>query len=196
VRAGDQRRFIYASLGEAPDLRKDDMLAYFDCFSGISGDMTLGALADLGVPVDWLADQLSRMPLENFSVTMNSVHRNGIHAKLVNVTAIEDNTSRNFSQIRALIENSPLSDRVKSTSLQIFQNLAEAEAQIHSCPLEEVHFHEVGGIDAIVDIVDHGIPAWVVGFDLGDPDMFAQTFFHCVPCWFHCITVPTPFRVY
>jgi uncharacterized protein (TIGR00299 family) protein len=129
------------------------MLAYFDCFSGISGDMTLGALVDLGVPVGWLKDQLRSMPLENFDVSMASAHRNGIHAKLVIVTANEDKTSRNFSQIRSLIENSPLTDRVKSTSLKIFRNLAEAEARIHSCSLEEVHFHEVGGIDAIVDIV-------------------------------------------
>ncbi len=129
------------------------MLAYFDCFSGISGDMTLGALVDLGVPIEWLQDQLGRLPLQNFDVSVTSVHRNGIHAKLVQVAVVDDHTSRNFSQIRTLIENSPLTDRVKSTSLQIFQKLAEAEARIHSCSLEEVHFHEVGGIDAIVDIV-------------------------------------------
>jgi len=129
------------------------MLAYFDCFSGISGDMTLGALVDLGVPIEWLKDQLGRLPLQNFDVTVTSVHRNGIHAKLVHVAADDDNTSRNFSQIRALIENSPLTDRVKSTSLKIFIKLAEAEARIHGCSLEEVHFHEVGGVDAIVDIV-------------------------------------------
>ena len=129
------------------------MLAYFDCFSGISGDMTLGALVDLGVPVEWLKDQLGQLPLQNFDVSVTSVHRNGIHAKLVHVAAADDNTSRNFSQIRTLIENSPLTDRVKSTSLQIFLKLAEAEARIHNCSLEEVHFHEVGGVDAIVDIV-------------------------------------------
>jgi pyridinium-3,5-bisthiocarboxylic acid mononucleotide nickel chelatase len=117
------------------------MLAYFDCFSGISGDMTLGALVDLGVPVEWLKDQLGRLPLQNFDVTMTSVSRNGIHAKLVHVAAVDDNRSRNFSQIRTLIENSPLTDRVKSTSLQIFLKLAEAEARIHGCSLEEVHFH-------------------------------------------------------
>ncbi len=129
------------------------MLAYFDCFSGISGDMTLGALVDLGVPVEWLMDQLSSMPLENFDVTVTPAHRNGIHAKLVNVEVFDNKTSRNFSQIRTLIKNSPLTDTVKSTSLQIFQKLAEAEARIHSCSPDEVHFHEVGGIDAVVDIV-------------------------------------------
>ena len=129
------------------------MFAYFDCFSGISGDMTLGALVDLGVPLDWLTDQLRQLPLEKFDVQSASAHRNGIHAKLVTVEAFDDRAARNFSQIRALIENSKLTDSVKSTSLQIFQKLAEAEAHIHSCSLEAVHFHEVGGIDAIVDIV-------------------------------------------
>ncbi|CAB1062681.1 FIG00676491: hypothetical protein [Olavius sp. associated proteobacterium Delta 1] len=129
------------------------MIAYFDCFSGISGDMTLGALVDLGLPLELLKDQLRRLPLENFDVTVTSANRSGVHAKLVNVAAIDDKTSRNFSQIRSLIQNSPLTDRVKSTSLNIFQKLAEAEARIHSCSLEAVHFHEVGGIDAIVDIV-------------------------------------------
>jgi uncharacterized protein (TIGR00299 family) protein len=129
------------------------MLAYFDCFSGISGDMTLGAFVDLGVPVNWLIDQLRRLPLENFDIKVASAHRNGIHAKLVDVKAFDDRTARNYSQIRRLIENSPLTDSVKSTSLQTFQKLAEAEARIHSCSIETVHFHEVGGIDAIVDIV-------------------------------------------
>jgi uncharacterized protein (TIGR00299 family) protein len=129
------------------------MLAYFDCFSGISGDMTLGALVDLGVPLNWLTDQLRRLPLENFDVKVTSAHRNGIHAKFVKVEAFDDRAARNFSQIRTLIENSPLTDLVKSTSLQIFQKLAEAEARIHSCSIDAVHFHEVGGIDAIVDIV-------------------------------------------
>ncbi len=129
------------------------MLAYFDCFSGISGDMTLGALVDLGVPLNWLTDQLRRLPLENFDVKVTSAHRNGIHAKYINVEAFDDQAARNFSQIRTLIENSPLTDLVKSTSLRIFQKLAEAEARIHSCSIEAVHFHEVGGIDAIVDIV-------------------------------------------
>ena len=129
------------------------MLAYFDCFSGISGDMTLGALVDLGVPVEWLKNQLRRLPLDNFDITVSSVHRNGIHAKLVDVAAGDETHSKNFLQIRNLIEYSPLTETVKSTSLQIFQKLAEAEADIHSCSIKEVHFHEVGGIDSIVDIV-------------------------------------------
>ena len=129
------------------------MLAYFDCFAGISGDMTLGALIDLGVPPEWLKDQLRSIPLDKFEIAVTSTHRHGIHAQAVNVAAFDDNISRNFSQIRTLIEDSPFTDHVKSRALQIFQKLAAAEAQIHNCSLEQVHFHEVGGIDAIVDIV-------------------------------------------
>ncbi|MBT8366518.1 MAG: nickel pincer cofactor biosynthesis protein LarC, partial [Deltaproteobacteria bacterium] len=129
------------------------MLAYFDCFAGISGDMTLGALIDLGVPLEWLKDQLRSIPLDNFEIAVTSTRRHGIHAQSVNVAAFDDNISRNFSQIRTLIEDSPFTDHVKSRALQIFQKLAEAEARIHNCSLEQVHFHEVGGIDAIVDIV-------------------------------------------
>ena len=115
--------------------------------------MTLGALIDLGVPLEWLKDQLRSIPLDNFEIAVTSTHRHGIHAQAVNVAAFDDNISRNFSQIRTLIEDSPFTDHVKSRALQIFQKLAVAEARIHNCSLEQVHFHEVGGIDAIVDIV-------------------------------------------
>jgi uncharacterized protein (TIGR00299 family) protein len=129
------------------------MLAYFDCFSGISGDMTLGALIDLGVPVQWLKDQLSRMPLADFDVAVSPVQRHGIQSASVRVVISDNKSSRNYSDIRSLIENCPLSDAVKSTSLKIFKKLGEAEAHIHDCLLDQVHFHEVGGVDAIVDVV-------------------------------------------
>jgi len=129
------------------------MLAYFDCFSGISGDMTLGALLDLGVPLEWLKEQLHRVPLADFDIVVSAVERHGIHAASVQVEILDSKTSRQYSDIRDLIENSPLADSVKSTSLAIFKRLAEAEARIHHCPVDQVHFHEVGGVDAIVDIV-------------------------------------------
>jgi uncharacterized protein (TIGR00299 family) protein len=129
------------------------MLAYFDCFSGISGDMTLGALIDLGVPVNYLENHLNSIPLKDFDITVTPVHRNGIKAMSVIVGMYDDHTARHFADIRSLIENCPLSEGIKSTSLQIFKRLAASEAHIHNCSIEEVHFHEVGGIDAIVDIV-------------------------------------------
>jgi hypothetical protein len=133
------------------------MLAYFDCFSGISGDMTLGALIDLGVPLKYLENRLNSILLKNFDVTVTPVHRNGISAMSVVVGMHDDRTARNFADIRSLIENSPLSERIKSTSLQIFKRLAKSESHIHSCSVEKVHFHEVGGVDAIVDIVGTAI---------------------------------------
>jgi uncharacterized protein (TIGR00299 family) protein len=129
------------------------MFAYFDCFSGISGDMTLGALLDLGVPLEWLKEQLRRLPLAEFDIVVSSVQRHGIQAAAVRVEVLDDNTSRNYSDIRDLIENSPLTEPVKSKSLAIFKRLAESEARIHNCPVDHVHFHEVGGVDALVDIV-------------------------------------------
>lgn len=133
------------------------MLAYFDCFSGISGDMTLGALIDLGVPLKYLQDRLTSIPLKDFDITVTPVHRNGIRAMSVSVGMYDDQTARNFADIRSLIENCPLSERIRSTSLKIFKKLAASEAHIHNCSTEEVHFHEVGGIDAIVDIVGTAI---------------------------------------
>jgi uncharacterized protein (TIGR00299 family) protein len=129
------------------------MLAYFDCFSGISGDMTLGALLDLEVPLDWLKEQLQAIPLEDFDMVVRPVQRHGIQAASVQVEVLKSETSRNYSDIRTLIEDSTLQDAVKSTSLSVFKRLAEAESRIHNCPVDQVHFHEVGGIDAIVDIV-------------------------------------------
>ena len=129
------------------------MIAYFDCFSGISGDMTLGAFIDLGVPVKWLKENLDRIPLAGFDVSVDTVIRNGITAKSVRVRVENDKKSRDYAQIRSLIKNSPLSGNVKQISHDIFERIADVEAGIHGCPRDKVHFHEVGGIDAIVDIV-------------------------------------------
>ena len=129
------------------------MIAYFDCFSGISGDMTLGAFVDLGVPVEWLKNQLARLPLAGFDVCVDTVSRNGITGKSVKVRVEDDSTSRDHAQIRSLITKSPLSQNIKQMSLDIFERIAQAEALIHGCTVDQVHFHEVGGIDAIVDIV-------------------------------------------
>lgn len=129
------------------------MVAYFDCFCGISGDMTLGALVDLGTPLEWLQQELSRLPLRGFHLTARPVVRNGMSAKQVSVEIEDPGESRDFKKIRVLLENCPFSSRVKSAGMDIFLKLATAEARIHGCSVEEVHFHELGAIDAIVDIV-------------------------------------------
>ena len=129
------------------------MLAYFDCFCGISGDMTLGAFIDIGVPLSWLKDSLEKLPLKDFDISVESIFRSGIKAQSVNVFTKDNLKSRHYAEIKNLVQNSPFSRKVKQNSLKIFERLATAEAEIHGQPKEKVHFHEIGGIDAIVDIV-------------------------------------------
>ena len=129
------------------------MLGYFDCFSGISGDMTLGAFIDLGVPVERLQQDLARLPIEPFTIKAVPVERHGIRATQCDIRASETLSHRSLSDIRSMIEESGLTESVTASSLSIFQRLASAEAGIHGCSIEEVHFHEVGAVDAILDIV-------------------------------------------
>ncbi len=129
------------------------MLAYLDCFSGISGDMTLGALIHLGVPLPWLRESIARLPLAGFDIAAADVEYNGIRAKRVEVHAGHEHPHRRYADIRMLIENSPLPDSAKGMALAMFKRLAEAEANVHGCRPDEVHFHEVGAVDAIVDVV-------------------------------------------
>jgi len=141
------------------------MIAYFDCFSGISGDMTLGALLDLGVPRDWLKKHLTRLPLEGFYLVTESVVRNGITACNLSVRVTDDTKSRSHADIRSKLESGPLPERVRQRSLSVFQRIAEAEAKIHGCPVDDVHFHEVGAMDSIVDIVGTALGLEYLGID-------------------------------
>lgn len=130
------------------------MHIHFDCFSGVSGDMTLAACVDLGVPADWLQDQLTAvLPADDFSVAESVVVRNGIRACDIDVRVLDDHHARDYARIRALLTESTLPESVKQVSLDIFKKIGEAEALVHDQPLDQVHFHEVGGVDAIVDIV-------------------------------------------
>jgi uncharacterized protein (TIGR00299 family) protein len=129
------------------------MIAYFDCFSGISGDMTLGALIDLGVPAGWLKESIAALPLSGFDILVSEVEYNGIRARRVEVAAPDDHHHRHYADIRELIGKSPLPEKARRTALDVFRRLAEAEGGVHGCSPEEVHFHEVGGVDAIVDVV-------------------------------------------
>ena len=130
------------------------MLAYFDCLAGISGDMTLGALIDLGVPPEWLQEQLAEgLALTGFSLEVQPVMRHHLAACQVQVRVRDEAASRDFREITRLIQAGSLPERVKQRSLEIFKRLAAAEARIHRCEPEAVHFHEVGGLDALVDIV-------------------------------------------
>jgi uncharacterized protein (TIGR00299 family) protein len=137
-------------------------LAYFDCFSGISGDMTLGALVDAGVSIDALRAELARLNLAGYELTAQKVKRSGISATKVNVVIDQKSQSpRHLSDIIGIIERSSLSPVVKQKSGSIFKRLADAEAKVHATTPEQIHFHEVGAVDAIVDIVGS-----VIGLEL------------------------------
>lgn len=128
-------------------------LAFFDCFSGISGDMVLGALVDLGLDINELNDALTSIDLEEFRLESRDITSFGLRATKVDVIITESTIVRTFNNIRDLIENSDLPKEVKSRSLEIFMHIARAEAIVHNKPIDQVHFHEVGAVDSIVDIV-------------------------------------------
>lgn len=134
-------------------------LAYVDCPTGIAGDMCLGALVDLGVPLDCLQVQLETLPIAaEFTLTAQSVLRQGMRATLVEVTLHPEyydhsHAHRHLDEIVAMITTASFPPRVQDWSVRIFQALAIAEGKVHGIPPEKVHFHEVGATDAIVDIV-------------------------------------------
>ena len=128
-------------------------LAYFDCFSGISGDMTLGALVDAGCSADLLRWELRTLQVAGWDLTTEKVWKNGVSATYVRVKTEDQQKHRSLSTILELLRNSQLAPPVRERASVIFQKLGEAEAYVHDAPLEKVHFHEVGGVDAIVDIV-------------------------------------------
>ena len=127
--------------------------AYFDCFSGISGDMTLGALLDAGLPIEHLRTELQSLEIPGWELTAEKVWKNGMAATYAKVRTQDTQTHRSLSTILRIIEKSKLSAAVKEQSSAIFKKLGEAEATVHDVPLEKIHFHEVGAVDAIVDIV-------------------------------------------
>ncbi len=150
-------------------------IAYFDCFSGIAGDMALAALLDCGVPLGDLKKDLASLPVTGWDIRSEDVLRSGIHAKSVSISehGVTDEAElaaahehhhhhgRSMHQIREIIEASDLSAKVKADSLAIFEKIAVAEAYLHHSTPDEVHFHEIGGLDSLLDIV--GV-AWCLDY--------------------------------
>lgn len=126
---------------------------YFDCFSGISGDMILGALCDAGLDVAALRSMLQTLQVPEWAIDATRETRGWLTGTRMHVHAPEQATHRHLADVTAIIQQSGLPDVVKKTALDIFGNLADAEAHIHGVTATEVHFHEVGALDAIVDIV-------------------------------------------
>ena len=128
-------------------------LAYFDCFSGISGDMTLGALVDAGCDLQLLRAYLAGLQVSGWAISAEKVWKNGVSATFVRVLTEDQSKHRSLSAILEILEASNLSDTVKENATAIFRRLGEAEASVHGVPPGRIHFHEVGAVDAIVDIV-------------------------------------------
>jgi hypothetical protein len=129
-------------------------IAYFDCFSGASGDMLLGAWLDAGVSLDALRDALAMLKVPDYEVTLTRQLRHGISGSKFDVLDHGNNRpAHNLHAIRHIIEESGLPDGVILASMQVFTRLAEAEAGVHGTTVDEVHFHEVGAVDSLVDIV-------------------------------------------
>src|SRR5687768_10057800 len=137
---------------------------YFDCFSGISGDMTIGALIDAGVSFEVLRSQLATLPLPGYELAVEKVTKQGIAGTKFHVRVHSPGTQhRRLRDIEAIMHASGLGPHVQARALEVFRRLAEAEAIIHHTTVDEVHFHEVGAVDSIVDITGA-----VIGLDLLD----------------------------
>jgi hypothetical protein len=128
-------------------------IAYFDCFSGISGDMTLGALVDVGVEMAVLQAELAKLPVTGYRLEARVVKRGGLRGTKVDVLVEETQPARKYTDIVAMLSESDLAPAVRQHALNIFRRLGEAEAHLHHEPIENVHFHEVGAVDSIVDVV-------------------------------------------
>jgi uncharacterized protein (TIGR00299 family) protein len=138
---------------------------YFDCFSGISGDMILGALVDAGLDIKVLEAELAKLDLADFELTVKKVMKKGIAGTKVDVEVDGKQPSRHLKDIVELIDRSSLKADVKNISKKIFMNLAVAEAKIHNTEVDKVHFHEIGAVDSIVDIVGTVIGLKELGID-------------------------------
>lgn len=130
----------------------------YDCFSGISGDMNLGAMIDLGIDKDYLISELNKLNLKGWELLVQRDQRHGIHGTRATVRQTKhEHAHRHLSDITKIINESVLDEKTKELSLRIFMKIAEAEAAVHAISIDRVHFHEVGAIDSIVDIVGAAI---------------------------------------
>ena len=168
---------------------------YFDCFSGISGDMILGALVNLGVDIKEIQNCLKSLNLKACKLNSQQVKRNGFIGTKVNVvlnkTSQKSHHTRSFNDIKSLIEKSDLPQIVKFNSIAIFRRIGKVEAKVHGTTINRIHFHEVGGIDSIIDIVGGSL-----AMDLLDADMIVSSPINTgegiVKCGHGILPVPAP----
>ncbi|MGR3320023.1 MAG: nickel pincer cofactor biosynthesis protein LarC, partial [Candidatus Anammoxibacter sp.] len=175
-------------------------IAFFECFSGISGDMILGALTDLGLDLNFLIHELNKLDLSGYKLSSSKVNRCGISGTKFDVTcnsaknnhdSSHSSNHKGLHDICKIINDSSLSDDVKNSSLSVFRRIADAEAKVHGIEPEDVHFHEVGAIDSIIDIVGS-----VIGFRKLEFDAIffspVATGSGCVECEHGTLPVPAP----
>jgi uncharacterized protein (TIGR00299 family) protein len=136
---------------------KKKNILYLDCFSGISGDMTIGALIDAGLDFTYLSKELEKLGLTGYRLECRRAMAGAVSATKFDVELIKKQKPRSHKDIKKIISESKLSGKVKNMALDIFKCIASAEAKIHDRDIEEVHFHEVGAIDSIIDIVGTAI---------------------------------------
>jgi uncharacterized protein (TIGR00299 family) protein len=164
--------------GEVRDAMR---IAYFDCFSGISGDMILGALVDLGLDPEVLRGRLSILPLSDYRLEVARERRGHLWGTRVKIIAGKHGAHRSCGKIRELIAGSAIPEPVKAKSLAVVERLAEVEGRIHGLPPDEVHLHEMGGVDSIVDIVGACVGLHALGIDrvLASPLPMGRGFVRC-----------------
>ena len=128
-------------------------IAYFDCFSGISGDMILGSLIDLGLDIEYLKNEFKKINLSGYEINAEKIKKRDISCIKVNITVKDKQKHRSLKEINALIDKSELNPEVKKKSKDIFLKLAKAESKVHNIDIDKIHFHEIGAIDSILDII-------------------------------------------
>lgn len=128
-------------------------IAYFDCFSGISGDMILGSLIDLGLDIEYLKNEFKKINISGYEINAEKIKKRDISCIKVNITVKDKQKHRSLKEINALIDKSELNPEVKKKSKDIFLKLAKAESKVHNIDIDKIHFHEIGAIDSILDII-------------------------------------------
>lgn len=157
------------------------VVAYLDCFSGISGDMLLGALIDVGWPLERLRAVVKSLQLDDVQIQKSDASRQGIGGTLINVIAPQEHTPRGRDDLLEMIGRAGLAKRIEERAAAVINALAEAESKVHQVPVEAIHFHEIGAVDTLVD---------VVGAIAGLDELGAEAIY-CAPIPWSSGTTPT-----
>ncbi|MDD5063311.1 MAG: nickel pincer cofactor biosynthesis protein LarC [Phycisphaerae bacterium] len=140
-------------------------IAYFDCFAGAAGDMIVAAMLDAGLDAEFLKAQLATLGLKNFDIKITETKRTGLRALSFLPVVQKEHAHRNLKDITKIITQSKISEQAKKTAITVFEKIAKAEGKVHGKDPNEIHFHEVGALDSIVDIVSASIGFAALGLD-------------------------------